>query len=503
MSHKPRAPPSTTSSKTGAKKYKSIGAHSTVDETLFGTKKTNTFGGASAISSFAEVGAETALVSSTDLARMKAAPSIMTAEEVSNIKAELQAKKDAAREISVVRKERMLKMEEERKKKVPPTETESLKMKADGATLTKAEAMLEEELDDVKHMNQMMLYSKCVTIRDAQIEEKKHMKIESEEEERRLDLMMEIERIKALEAYEQREVRRLDDRRRGASILKRQIDERVVERQRQEELRDQDRQQMLAEIERMKEEEMVALQQKREAGRKMLEEVAEANKAQIARKKLIILAEQEEDERIAQYLREKELREQEQADIAEAMRKEKERETARLRAQQEKSQDRQAELDELRAMRAQESYEREWREKERAEQERVRAINEDLARAREQQKMVKMKQLADQARLEQEEFFRIIDAQQQKEEEDLLLKAKMVTIRTEHKGELINQIMINEERKNKERKEYLEEGERLRQQHRAEKARLDSIKHRKLVELESSGVPAKYRAELQRKKIAD
>ena len=45
-------------------------------------------------------------------------------------------------------------------------------------------------------MNQMMLYSKCVTIRDAQIEEKKHIMEENEEEERRLDLMMELERIK-------------------------------------------------------------------------------------------------------------------------------------------------------------------------------------------------------------------------------------------------------------------------------------------------------------------
>lgn len=51
-------------------------------------------------------------------------------------------------------------------------------------------------------MNQMMLYSKCVTIRDAQIEEKKHMMLEAEEESRRLDLMMEIERLKALENYE-------------------------------------------------------------------------------------------------------------------------------------------------------------------------------------------------------------------------------------------------------------------------------------------------------------
>lgn len=34
-------------------------------------------------------------------------------------------------------------------------------------------------------MNQMVLYSKCVTIRDAQIEEKKRMMLEAEEENKR------------------------------------------------------------------------------------------------------------------------------------------------------------------------------------------------------------------------------------------------------------------------------------------------------------------------------
>lgn len=56
----------------------------------------------------------------------------------------------------------------------------------------------------MKNMNKMMLYSKCVTIRDAQIEEKKHMMLEAEEESRQLDLMMEIERLRALENYEVR-----------------------------------------------------------------------------------------------------------------------------------------------------------------------------------------------------------------------------------------------------------------------------------------------------------
>jgi hypothetical protein len=39
--------------------------------------------------------------------------------------------------------------------------------------LAKAQKQMDEEIDDVKHMNQMVLYSKVVTIRDKQLEENK------------------------------------------------------------------------------------------------------------------------------------------------------------------------------------------------------------------------------------------------------------------------------------------------------------------------------------------
>ena len=68
--------------------------------------------------------------------------------------------------------------------------------------------MIDEDHDDVKHMNQMMLYSKVVTIRDKQKEEQKRLEEEWIEEQKRLDLMMEIERLKSLKMQEEREVQR-------------------------------------------------------------------------------------------------------------------------------------------------------------------------------------------------------------------------------------------------------------------------------------------------------
>ena len=55
---------------------------------------------------------------------------------------------------------------------------------------------MQEEKDEVKHMNQMMLYSKCVTIRDAQIKDKQQRMLETQDEAKKQDLLMEIERIK-------------------------------------------------------------------------------------------------------------------------------------------------------------------------------------------------------------------------------------------------------------------------------------------------------------------
>jgi hypothetical protein len=65
----------------------------------------------------------------------------------------------------------MLEMDKERAKKIPLTENQQYQQDKNETLLTKAMQMLDEEHDDVKHMNQMMLYSKVVTIRDRQKEE--------------------------------------------------------------------------------------------------------------------------------------------------------------------------------------------------------------------------------------------------------------------------------------------------------------------------------------------
>lgn len=102
--------------------------------------------------------------------------------------------------------------------------------------MAKAQQQMDEEHDDVKHMNQMVLYSKVVTIRDKQLEENKTLESDWEQEQKRLDLMMEIERLKGLQIAEQRELARVEAQKRGAAVIIDQIKEREVFRQKEREM---------------------------------------------------------------------------------------------------------------------------------------------------------------------------------------------------------------------------------------------------------------------------
>jgi hypothetical protein len=85
---------------------------------------------------------------------------------------------------------------------------------------------MDEEHDDVKHMNQMTLYAKVVTVRDKQLTENKSLETDWLAEQKRLDIMMEIERLKALKAEDERERLRVEAQRRGAAVIIDQIQER-------------------------------------------------------------------------------------------------------------------------------------------------------------------------------------------------------------------------------------------------------------------------------------
>merc|ERR1719343_926154 len=212
---------------------------------------------------------------------------------------------------SVARKEKIRQMEEERKKNALLADKEKDGRAQKNSVLERAKQMLDEDMDDVKHMNQMMLYSKVVTIRDAQIQEKRVVQAEKEEEERQLDSMMEIERLKALRMYEAREKERLESQRSGAKVIIEQIKDRQSQRMKEEEQRDQERAFILKQIECLKAEEVEQQRQKGLAAERLMKEVNLANTAAMKIKEDKMLAEKIEEQKIIEYQEAKMQRERE------------------------------------------------------------------------------------------------------------------------------------------------------------------------------------------------
>ncbi|MCO5559411.1 hypothetical protein L7F22_013010 [Adiantum nelumboides] len=444
----------------------------------------------------------TVVLTAGDVNRIKNSSLILTEADIARRRKEQYDERMRNSAIATQRKAMMLKMEADRKRKVGAlTETERLRKEKDALILENAHKKWEDEIDQVKKMNSMVLYAKTATARDGQ----KHEKIDKLEEEKNYNekmhgiMMMKAQKEEELE--QAREANRAKARLDGAQTLREQIAEAEEQRRIAEEMKELEGKRMLQEIERQRLEDLRAAQKKYVAGQQLYAEIMKFNEDQIQHKKHLAELEKEETEKINLYVYMKDLKEQQYQEELNRQRRFKEMETARLRAMQEKAQDKQAQLDELRAQRVQEALEREWRMKEKAETERLKRMNEEIAKAREDQKLLKMKRLADQAKHEQAEFYRVIREQQEavrllKEEED------KVRIRNhQNRDEILRQIQKHKEERERERKAELEYGEKIRLRSKAELEILESIKQRKLKELQKEGVPEKYQAELARKKV--
>ena len=112
---------------------------------------------------------EAGIVTSSDIERMKRSAKVMTQQEQTQAKKISDEQKQQQQAASKARKTKMVGMDKDRATKIPPTQIEIEQSKKAEGLLNKAQFMLDEEHDDVKHMNQMVLYSKVVTVRDKQL----------------------------------------------------------------------------------------------------------------------------------------------------------------------------------------------------------------------------------------------------------------------------------------------------------------------------------------------
>lgn len=97
-----------------------------------------------------------------------------------------------------------------------------------------------------------MLFCRVATIRDKQLNENKILESEYISNQKRLDIMMELERLKDLRVQREREERRIQAEREGCLKIIDQIKERDLERIKQDEIYRLEKAQLTKNIEEMK-----------------------------------------------------------------------------------------------------------------------------------------------------------------------------------------------------------------------------------------------------------
>ena len=108
--------------------------------------------------------------------------------------------------------------------------------------------------DAVNIMDKMVLYAKIATIRDRQLDERKVMEDIYKQKENRLEVMMELERLKEIQFLQDREKALKRQRMQGAKIVIEQIKESDHERMKKREQQERERIEKLEAMEKLAEE---------------------------------------------------------------------------------------------------------------------------------------------------------------------------------------------------------------------------------------------------------
>mmetsp|Transcript_15054 Transcript_15054/g.15589 ORF Transcript_15054/g.15589 Transcript_15054/m.15589 type:complete len:480 (+) Transcript_15054:14-1453(+) len=398
-------------------------------------------------------------------------------------------------------KERMLQYDRVRTDRNNLTDIEKDAIELNKTMKEKAQKIIDENTDEAKEMNKLIMYAKVASIRDRQLEEQKMIQGEYKRHNEKLDLMMEIERLKELQLQEERERNRKEQQYAGSLVIIDQIKDRDLERMKQLEQKEKERIIMLRQVQELENEEKRNFEMKKKQGEKLAKEVIETNTraAEIKEKKKI--EEKELELKIHEYNVNKVKKEEE--DIAEKKRvqEEKEREVQKLRDRQERAKDKQSELDFIRAKRAFEESERQARDKAKKELEKRKNMVDELMKANEQQKIDRELRLAEQAKIEKDGYNRIIEAQLKAQEEERRKEEERVKLRYDHNGELRRQIKVREELERQRNRELLEEGRKMKQKVKNIKENIERIKEEKLNNLKSLNMQEKYVTPLVKYKL--
>nr|XP_023016550.1 cilia- and flagella-associated protein 45-like [Leptinotarsa decemlineata] len=369
---------------------------------------------------------------------------------------------------------------------------------ASSKTFLRLKELMIEQDDRVKVANGVILAAKCRAIRNAQIAEKKLIEKQLQEENKRLDMMMEQQRQKLIQIEAQK--RESDDKKKQRYVVevKQQIKENEIGQLLEAEKIEEESRMLNKALIALQKDEEEKMQKKKETQMKMREEFRRANDEAKHYKTLREEEQRISDMRIQEFMRQKAEREEAREKEMVISRATKEKEIARLRAQQEKSRDYQAIMDELNALRSQEEKEREWRENEKVAAKKKLEIISDLRAARAKQiEDIRKAQAVSLAR-DEEDFMKVAKVQRELFEKDLEEQKKKKEQIAQHRKELLKQINEKERERINWQQEKFEDGKAQRLEFEVKDRNVEDYLKLKMEKLKEHNLPEQYISDIER-----
>jgi hypothetical protein len=403
--------------------------------------------------------------------------------------------KEEKEKLSKERKDRMKMLEKRSQQLAKKSDVEVAEAAKKNAIRAQAEKKLDANSDVVKLLNSMAQRAIAFTIRDQQLEEKERLAAIEKEFDSRMDVVIEIDRLKDIKQREEEEkykkTKRVEDRK--------TINEQIAGRQRQRmlqlEAREQENQAMRGLMKKYETEDATNAATRSIVMEKSRAAVLLANEMAIERKKGARETEKKEMEDILIYqaLKDQEMarREEEEAAVA----KTKKERQAKLLAQQEKAQNNAGKMDELRARRAAEEKERNERRKEKADAIRRKESMNELLESRAKQAADKVERLklskkeADEAILFDLEYTKKMDGREADE------RRKKEHLTNEHRHKL--QAQIDDREHVRRNAHVIDDGSNIRQELVVEEAKLATIRELMVKDLLTQGINPRYLGEIR------
>ena len=485
-------------------KYRRVGGGTpAVDESLFGEsektiRRTSRQAAEEKKGKVVDLSAASVVISENQLRQIQSSSIIKTEHMIHAEKMERERVKAEKEHVARARRDKMIALNSHAKKNVRKSDIEVAAASKAAQLRLMGESQRDRDSDVVKLLQSFASRATAFSVRDAQLGDREERLAQNREYDRRMDTVMEVDRLNDLRQRESKEQTKAKARLDDSSVLMQQIAARQRARMLAEDAKEQEAISIKAQMQRYKDQEAEEARVRAIELDKSRKEVMIANEASIANRLLAREGEKKEIADILLYQAEQDAkmaaREEEEA----ALVKLKSDQQKKLLALQEKSQNKAAEADELRARRAMEHKERIARKEERDKALKIRSETNKLLTEREKQTVAKTKQREYEKARDMYEWQQSIEYTNKNASRDADERAAKHTANYRHRDMLSEQIKSDEARKVAARGDELDAGHKFRQALISDEAKFSTIRDQMVADLIRKGVNPKYVSDMQK-----